>query len=57
MRKPKRARLGSSFEDFLKETGDYGAVNNAALKRVLAWQNWSTSGRPRASPKSNLPRF
>lgn len=38
MSKPKRAGLGSSFEDFLKEIGDYDAVNNAALKRVVAWQ-------------------
>jgi antitoxin HicB len=37
MSKARRAGLGSSFEDFLKGTGDYDAVNNAALKRVLAW--------------------
>lgn len=36
--KPARAGLGSSFEDFLKETGDYEAVTKAALKQVLAWQ-------------------
>jgi antitoxin HicB len=38
MSKTKRAGLGSSFEDFLKETGDYEAVTKAALKAVLAWQ-------------------
>jgi DNA-binding Xre family transcriptional regulator len=36
--KPARAGLGSSFEDFLKETGDYEAVTRAARKAVLAWQ-------------------
>lgn len=38
MSRPKRGGLGSSFEDFLKETGDYEAVTKAALKHVLAWQ-------------------
>jgi antitoxin HicB len=38
MSKTRRASLGSSFEDFLKETGDYEAVTKAALKAVLAWQ-------------------
>lgn len=38
MSKTKSGGLGSSFEDFLKETGDYEAVTKAALKQVLAWQ-------------------
>jgi antitoxin HicB len=36
--KAARAGLGSRFDDFLKETGDYEAVTRAALKEVLAWQ-------------------
>lgn len=38
MAKAKRARLGSSFEALMKETGDFEAVKATALKRVLAWQ-------------------
>jgi antitoxin HicB len=33
-----RGRVGSSFDDFLRETGDYEAVKSKAIKRVLAWQ-------------------
>ncbi len=36
--KAARGRIGSSFEDFLKETGDYDAVTKAALKDVVVWQ-------------------
>lgn len=36
--KSARAGLGSRFDDFLRETGDYEAVTDAALKQVLAWQ-------------------
>jgi hypothetical protein len=35
---PERGRIGSSFDAFTKETGDYEAVKSTALKRVLAWQ-------------------
>jgi hypothetical protein len=35
---PKRGRVGSSFDDFLRQTGDYEAVKSKAIKRVLAWQ-------------------
>jgi antitoxin HicB len=38
MTKAKRARLGSSFDALMKETGDFEAVKATALKRVLAWQ-------------------
>ena len=31
-------RVGSSFDEFLRETGDYEAVKSKAIKRVLAWQ-------------------
>lgn len=33
-----RGRVGSSFDDFLRETGDYEYVKSRAIKRVLAWQ-------------------
>ena len=31
-------RIGSSFEDFLREDGTYEATTEQAVKRVLAWQ-------------------
>lgn len=34
----KMGRVGSSFEDFLKENGVLEETNAIALKRVLAWQ-------------------
>jgi len=34
----KTARIGSSFDDFLKEDGIYGEVTARAIKRVLARQ-------------------
>ena len=34
----KRGRVGSSFEDFLKDEGVLEETNAIALKRVLAWQ-------------------
>ena len=33
-----KGRIGSSFEDFLKEEGVLEATNTIAVKRVLAWQ-------------------
>lgn len=33
-----RGRVGSSFDDFLRQTGDYEYVKSRAIKRVLAWQ-------------------
>ena len=38
MSKRKRGRIGSSFEDFLKEEGTYEETTATAVKRVLAWQ-------------------
>jgi antitoxin HicB len=38
MSKAKKRRIGSSFEDFLKEEGTYEATTAVAIKRVLAWQ-------------------
>ena len=37
MRINKKA-VGSSFDDFLKEEGDYETAQAVAVKRVLAWQ-------------------
>ncbi len=34
----KKGRIGSSFEDFLKEEGTYEETTTLAVKRVLAWQ-------------------
>lgn len=34
----KRGRVGSSFEDFLKNEGVLEETNAIAVKRVLAWQ-------------------
>lgn len=34
----RKAKLGSSLDDLLKETGDYVVVRKAAMKRVLVWQ-------------------
>jgi hypothetical protein len=36
--KKKFSRIGSSFEDFLREQGIADPVNAAALKHVFAWQ-------------------
>jgi len=34
----KNAHIGSSFDDFLEETGDVTEVSAVAIKRVIAWQ-------------------
>jgi DNA-binding Xre family transcriptional regulator len=34
----KKGRIGSSFDDYLKETGIYEAVTARAIKRVIARQ-------------------
>jgi antitoxin HicB len=34
----KQGRIGSSFDDFLKEEGHYEETSAVAIKRVLAWQ-------------------
>jgi antitoxin HicB len=36
--KAKKGRIGSSFDDFLKEDGIYESVTARAIKRVLARQ-------------------
>ena len=34
----KTGRVGSSFDEFLKEEGIYDEVETTAIKRVIAWQ-------------------
>ena len=34
----KKGRIGSSFEDYLKEQGTFDETAAIAVKRVLAWQ-------------------
>lgn len=36
--KVKKKAIGSSFDDFLKQEGDYETSQAVAVKRVLAWQ-------------------
>lgn len=36
--KKRNPRLGSSFDDFLREEGVYEATQASAIKHVLAWQ-------------------
>jgi len=38
MRSRKKGRIGSSFDDFLKDEGVYNEVETVAVKRVIAWQ-------------------
>ena len=37
-RKSKRGRIGSSFDDYLKDEGTYEETSAVAIKRTLAWQ-------------------
>lgn len=37
-RMSKRAGIGSTFDDFLREEGTYEATQAVAIKRVVAWQ-------------------
>jgi antitoxin HicB len=34
----KKGRIGSRFDDFLREEGIYESVQAIAIKRVIAWQ-------------------
>lgn len=38
MTETEKGRIGSSFDDFLKEEGIYEEVQAQALKEVIAWQ-------------------
>jgi antitoxin HicB len=42
-----KARIGSTFDDFLKDEGIYGATQVVAIKRVLAWQVEKTMKKQR----------
>jgi antitoxin HicB len=35
---PKRGRIGSSFNDFMKDEGLHEEASAIAIKRVLAWE-------------------
>jgi antitoxin HicB len=37
-RMSKKAGIGSTFDDFLREEGTYEATQAVAIKRVVAWQ-------------------
>ena len=37
-RTTKKAGIGSTFDDFLKDEGTYEGTQAVAIKRVLAWQ-------------------
>jgi predicted XRE-type DNA-binding protein len=37
-RTTRKGRVGSSFDDFLKDEETYEATQGVAIKRVLAWQ-------------------
>jgi antitoxin HicB len=38
MKRRPKSRIGSSFDDFLKDEGVYNEVETVAVKRVIAWQ-------------------
>ncbi len=38
MKRRRKGRIGSSFDDFLKDEGVYNEVETVAVKRVIAWQ-------------------
>ena len=45
----KKGRIGSSFDDFLKDEGVYNEVETVAVKRVIAWQLEEAMKAPRMS--------
>ena len=53
--KKKKGRIGSSFDDFLKEQGIYEEVTASAIKRVIAWQ-LETLMRDEGLSKTELAR-
>jgi antitoxin HicB len=38
MKRQTKSRIGSSFDDFLKDEGVYNELETVAVKRVIAWQ-------------------
>ena len=49
-RTTKKAGIGSTFDDFLKDEGAYEGTQAVAIKRVLAWQI------EKAMKKQRLPK-
>jgi antitoxin HicB len=58
MKAERKGRLGSSFDDFLKEEGIYEAVTAAAQKRVIARRASAkqASKQKRATASARHPR-
>ncbi len=54
-RTARKARIGSDFDDFLKEEGTYEATQAVAIKRVLAWQVKKTMKKQRLT-KAEMAR-
>jgi antitoxin HicB len=46
-RTTQKARIGSTFDDFLKDEGTYEATQAVAIERVLAWQVEKTMKKQR----------
>jgi hypothetical protein len=40
----KKAGIGSSFDEFLKEEGTYEAIEAIAIKRLLSWETEKDRG-------------
>jgi hypothetical protein len=55
MTKKPKGRIGSSFDDFLKEEAIYEAVTVRAIKRAIARQ-LDALMRNKAFPKPSLPK-
>src|SRR2546426_8704362 len=54
-RTTRKASVGSSFDDFLKNEGTYEATQAVAIKRVLAWQIEKTMKKQRLT-KADMAR-
>ena len=50
-----KARIGSTFDDFLKDEGTYEETQVVAIKRVLAWQIEKTMRKQRLT-KAEMAR-
>ena len=51
----RKARIGSTFDDFLRNEGTYEATQAVAIKRVLAWQVEKTMKKQRLT-KAEMAR-
>ena len=54
MAKKEKGKIGSSFEDFLKDDGIYEAVTAVAEKRVIAWQIQEAMKAQKITKQNNL---